>query len=63
MPGLGMHVSEEVLEAVEMLHGGSQKMGGLTVIENDLLDLGESVWAGLCGCWVTLFDIALGVVA
>jgi hypothetical protein len=40
-----------------------RERGGLTVIEHDLLEVGECALAGLCGCWVTFFDIALSVVA
>jgi hypothetical protein len=42
--------------------GAEQLREGLTVIENDLLEVGESALSGWCGCWVAFFDIALSVV-
>ena len=41
----------------------TRKEGRLTVVKHDLLDIGEGARAGLRSCWITLFDIALGVIA
>jgi hypothetical protein len=41
---------------------GTQEDGGLTIIEHDLLEIGESALAGLCGCWVTFFDVVISFV-
>lgn len=40
----------------------TRKEGRLTVVKHDLLDVGEGTLAGLRSCWITLFDIALGVI-